>query len=59
MLPPLTFCSINLEVVSMIDAAKLLQLFYAYKKTSFANGSVLLGTVFYFSKDSTFVAKYG
>lgn len=31
----------------MIDAAKLLQLFYAYKKTSFANGSILLGTVLF------------
>ena len=31
----------------MIDAAKLLQLFEACKKTSLTNGSLLLGTVFY------------
>ena len=46
MFPPLRICSINLEVVSMIDAAKLKRFLQSCKKNNLANGSLLLGTVF-------------
>ncbi len=39
------FCSVNLEVVSMIDAAKVRRFLQSRKKNNLANGSVLLGTV--------------
>ena len=39
------FCSVNSGVVSEIDAAKIRQLIDIYKKTSLANGSVLLRTI--------------
>ena len=37
------FCSVNLEVVSMIDAAKVRRFSLSRKKNNLANGSVLLG----------------
>ena len=45
MFPPLRICSINLEAVSMIDAAKLRRFSQSCKKNNLVNGSVLLGTV--------------
>ena len=42
--PPLSICSINPEVVSMIDAAKVRRFLQPCKKNNLANGSVLLGT---------------
>ena len=39
-------CSINLEVVSMIDAAKVWLFSQPCKKNNLVDGSYLLGTVF-------------